>query len=475
MKKAMLWLALSGPLLVSTAQAQALEPALTGPSATSEEVLMAATAAAADDGFAALTFPQWVQEFEQEFQPMGVAQGGTTFFPGSAAVKASPLDRDFGRYLVMAYEQAVFDMRANFVMQTYGRMTAQTIRTLYEDSSTNRDEFPELELENALSGDGSRLSQLLDKALTVAEKKLDTLLVEQGVSPAELQPLTVPQRKELYKNNLTKTITKRAVSSMQGLVPVQTRIFTERGPNGTAVIVGVIAVQSEKTQQFARDISRKQPTLVTGKPRNLADLLPSDNPGYLDEIGLRFTYDEQGRPMLLSYGRTSVAPDPSWSPSRAFQARQNAQSQAQSLAESGIIEFMNVNIQVEESNTLSTQEEEVLERMTQVSADGSKDIQDTRTQIAEAISIFLRSGRAMAQGDLRGTSVLKNWEQEDENGVMHVGTVVGWTYGQLENANAIDARNRNQGGSGQPGAAAANRAIPDQSRTSRRINDKSDF
>src|SRR5690606_1476923 len=98
-----------------------------------------------------------------------------------------------------------------------------------------------------------------------------------------------------------------AVHSMQGLVPVQTRIFTQDGPNGKAVVVGVIAVRSEKTLQFARDISRKQPSLVTGTPRSLTELLPPDPEGYLDEIGLRFAYDEQGRPMLLAYGRISVA------------------------------------------------------------------------------------------------------------------------------------------------------------------------
>ncbi|HUH87464.1 MAG TPA: hypothetical protein VL003_05360 [Pusillimonas sp.] len=469
MRKSILWLALSAAIALNPAQAQPADVLAVTPG-TPEAMVDAATSASGNA--VAETFNDWVSKFEQQFQPMGVAAEGRSFFSGQAAVKGSAQDAAFGKQLAMAYEQAMFDMRADFVLQHYGRLKAQAIRSLYDDSSSNRDEFPEAELESAAKSGGSRLESLLDKALTVVEKKLDSTLIEQGVPADEIQRISVDQKKTLYKDNLHKSIVKRAFHSMQGLVPVQTRIFTEDSGNGKAVVVGVIAVRSEKTQQFARDISRKRPSLVTGSPRALNDLLPADNSGYLDEIGLRFMYDEQGRPMLLSYGRTSVAIAPDWSPSRAFQARQNAQQQAQALAESGIVEFMNTSIQVEESNEVGSVEEEQLERITQFDSGKKGDVQDTRSQVAEAISIFAKSGRATAQGDLRGTSVVKRWEAKDENGVQHVGSVVTWTYSQLHNANAIDAQGKNQQSvkaMGAPGPGV------DQSRSSRMVNDRSDF
>lgn len=442
------------------------------PPSTPEAMVDAATPAAAAIDEPVQSFEDWVAEFETQFQPVGVAAGGRSFFSGQAAVKGGPLDANFGRQLAMAYEQAMFDMRADFVMQTYGRLQTEAVRSLYDDSSSNRDDFPEAELDSASQAGGNRLTALLDKALTLVDKKLDSELIEQGVPAEDLQRISVEQKKTLYKDNLHKSITKRAVHSMQGLVPVQTRIFTQDGPNGKAVVVGVIAVRSEKTLQFARDISRKQPSLVTGTPRTLAELLPPDAEGYLDEIGLRFAYDEQGRPMLLAYGRTSVAVSPDWSASRAFQAKQNATQQAQALAESSIVEFMNTNIQAEQSDELGTVEEEQLARITHFDSGKKADVEDTRRQVSEAISIFTKSGKATAQGDLRGTSVVKRWEQKDEHGVMHVGSVVAWTYGQLDNANAMDAQGRKKAASAGGNTAGA---VTDQSRASRRVNDSSDF
>lgn len=471
MKKHAYCLALLPFLAIAPLHAQVPDDQLVAPT-TPESVVEAATPASADNSDAGANFSDWVASFERQFQPIGIAEGGRSFFVGQAAVIGSPLDANFGRQLAMAYEQAMFDMRADFVMQNYGRLKAEAVRSLYEDSSSNRDDFPETELESAALSGGNRLTQLLDKALTVVDKKLDSQLIEQGVPVDEVQRISVDQKKTLYKNNLHKDIVKRAVHSMQGLVPVQTRIFTEDSANGKVVIVGVIAVRSDKTQQFARDISRKRPSLVTGNPRALNDLLPADSKGYLDEIGLRFTYDEQGRPMLLSYGRTSVAIAPDWSASRAFQARQNATQQAQSLAESSIVEFMNTNIQVEQTDSIGSVEEEQLERITYFDSGKKSDIEDTRKQISEAISTFAKSGRATAQGDLRGTSVVKRWEEKDENGVVHVGSVVAWTYAQLDNANAIDAQGRNRAATARQNAQGA---AADQSRSSRVVNDKSDF
>lgn len=471
MKKSAIFLMLSSMLAWGAVQAQTPDAAVIAPS-TPDALVEAATPAAADNRVAKENFYDWVSSFEKQFQQsMGVAAGGKAFYSGQAAVKGRLLDPNFGKQLAMAYEQAMFDMRADFVMQHYGRLTAEAVRSIYEDSSSNKDEFPAVELAKAADEGGNRLGQLLDKALTVLDKKLDNELIEQGVPAETVARSSIEQKKTLYKNNLHKSITKRAFSSMQGLVPVQTRIFTEETDNGTLVTLGVIAVRSEKTQQFARDISRKQPTLVTGTPRNLDDLLPSSPEGYLDEIGLRFSYDEQGRPMLLAYGRSSVAISPGWSPSRTFQARQNATDQARALAESSIIEFMNTSIQVDQKDEVGAVEEEQLTRLTHFEAGNQTDIQDVRQDVSEAISTHTRTVRSMAQGDLRGTSVVKRWEQQDENNVVHVGTVVAWTYSQLDNANAIDALNRSPSG----GAATPQGNVIGQSRSSRVVNDRSDF
>lgn len=466
-------IALAVSLMTAHHTGMAQQAAPTTASLVPDAVIAAVTPASADTSGSVASFEDWITDFENQFQKIGVASnGGRTFFSGQAIVQGGALDPNFGKKLALAYEQAMFDMRADFIMQNYGRMKVEAIRSLFEDSSSNKDQFDPVELQSAANAGGGRLEALFDKALTLVDKKLDNALIEQGVPPDQVQRMAIEQKKTTYKNNLQKEITKTAFHSMQGLVPVQTRIFTTETGNGKGIVVGIIAVQSEKTRQFAQDIARKRPSLVKGEPNTLKQLLPKDKNGYLDEIGLRFAYDETGTPMLLSYGRSSVAISPDWTPARAFQTKQNAISMARTLAESNIIEFMNTNIQVSETSSFGSQEEELLTQLTNFENGNKAGIEQTREQISETISKIIKSGRATSQGDLRGTSVVQNWEQKDDNGVLHVGSVVTWTYSQLHNANAIDAPNR-QGAktSGANNSGTGN----DQSRSSRLVNQLSDF
>lgn len=50
--------------------------------------------------------------------------------------------------------------------------------------------------------------------------------------------------------------------------------------------------------------------------------------------------------------------------------------------------------------------------------------QEARREVAEASVPSPNPGRSTVQGDLRRTSVVKRWEQKDDNGVLHVGAVV---------------------------------------------------
>lgn len=440
----------------------------------SEALVEAATPADAMPAAAAQSHEDWVADFEQRFgQAIGTAADGRVFYAGMAVISGdNAADPHYGTQLALAYERAMFDMQADYILQTYGRLKARTIRSLFEDQSSNKDAFDPVEFQKAAADGGGRLEALFDKALVLVDKKLDSALAEEGVPPDEIQKMSVEQKKNLYKDNLNKEIIKSAYQSMQGLVPVQTRIFPIQENGKSSMAVAVIAVQSEKTRQFAKDIARKRPSLVKGTPKAVQDLLPADKKGYLDEIGLRFAYDTAGRPMLLAYGRTSVPMDPDWSASRAIRAKQNAQSIAQTLAESNIIEFMNTNIQVSETTNVGDINEDWARQITQIDNGKPGDVQQIKEQIRETTQTIVKSGKAQAVGELRGTSILKRWEEKDANGVVHVGVVVGWTYDQLDNANAIDAQARGKTGAQASGAQGA---ASDQSRASKVINSKNDF
>lgn len=465
-------LALAAALFLGNGAVYAQQDTLS-PAATSEQVVVNAAAAGADDQISAQTFAQWVEEFEAKFKPIGQASNGIAFFSGQAPVRVSPLDPNFGQELALAYEKAMFDMRADFIMQTYGRMASKSIRDVYENGSSNNNDFDPVELDKAAEQGGGRLDVLLDKALNLVDKTLDNALIEQGVPAEDVQKMSVEQRKTNYKNNFRKEIVKTAFRSMQGLVPVQTRIFSEETSNGPVTIVGVIAVQSEKTRQFAMDIARKRPTAVQGEPKELAEILPDDKTKYLNEIGLRFTYDPSGRPMLVSYGRYALSVAPDWKPARVYQSTQNATAIARTLAESSIIEFMNTSVHVSEKTLAGSEEEDLVTKITHFESGKKAGEELQQTALGDTLSSLLKEGRSSASGDLRGTTVVKRWDLKDSanDKVIHVGAVVTWTYDQLNNANAIDAQGRGQ--TTQRPAAAGAAVVPD--RASKTINKISDF
>ena len=473
----------AAPMHTAMAQAQAQPAAGTQavpapapvPAQASEALLDKATGANAMGDEPVQSYADWISEFETQFgQTMGEAQDGRVFYAGWAPISSdSAADPHYGTQLALAYERAMFDMQADYILANYGRLKAKTILTHFEDQSSNKDAFDPVEVDEAVKAGGGRLEALLDKSLTLLDKKLDNELVKEGVPPADIQKMSVEQKKNLYKDNLNKSVLKSAYQNMQGLVPVQTRIFPQTANGKKTMVVAVVAVQSEKTRQFAQDIVRKRPSLVKGDPKLLKDILPANEKGYLNEIGLRFTYDEAGRPMLLSYGRTSVPMAPSWSASRAIRAQQTAQRIAQSLAEANIVAFTNNNIQISENTDVGDTNEEWASKITEIDAGRAGESQQIKEQIADTIQKFSRAGTATANGELRGTTIVKRWSAQDANGVEHVGTVVGWTYGQLDNANAIDAQARGKANGLQQGAAKA--SAGDQARTSKPINSKNDF
>jgi hypothetical protein len=435
----------------------------------SDRALAQATSASADSQISVQSYEDWVREFESRFgQAVGVAREGRTFFSGVANVRVPATDPNYGKEIALAYERAMLDMQADFVLQNYGRQVTRRVLAVLQDASTNAEQFDPVELRQAQ--EQGRVGRIFDKAIALLDKKLDNELVKEGVPPEKVAQMTVQQKKTVYRENLTKEIITSAVRDMQGLVPVQTRIFTQSTPNGKLTRVGVIAAQSAKTRQFAQDVARQRPSLVKGDPNRLTELLPQSEREYLNEIGLRFSYDEQGRPMLLSYGRWSLSIAKDWTPARAMSATQIATEQARGLAESSMIEFMNTNIQVDRSQTLGNVSEEIARRVTRLDDSGAKAYEQTREQVGETIDKLVRNVRSVAQGSLRGTSVVKRWEQTDENGVMHVGTVLTWTYSQLENAQAIDAKPP-------AGSGSAQRSGPtqDESRSSRPVNRARDF
>lgn len=425
-----------------------------------------ATEANFDEGFNEETIDSWINDFENKLGIIiGQAEGGKTFFAGRSAVRVNPLDPAYPKELALAYDKAMLNLQANFILQTYGRMTTERITDEFNDDSTNAREFDKKEVEEAIKK--GKINSILDKVLAIINNELDSKLQEQGVTPDKLGKLSITQKKLLYKDNFKKAMVKKAVQSISGLVPVQTKIITNT--NG-AVELGVIAVMSEKTVQFAKDISKARATNVEGKPKNLKDILPQNNNEYLNEFGLRYTYDSKGKPMLISYGRWSVV-NSSKDPSKNLRKIQNAKEKARMFAESYIGEFMKSNIEASQGTIAESISEEIAEKVTEYDSTGITNESENTNDIGETIDKSFKNIKSKSKFKLRGTSQVKTWEAKDINGLTHVGSVITWTYDQLNNANNIASNKFKK----DEEIKKENKEIKKENKTSKIINDVDDF
>jgi hypothetical protein len=381
------------------------------------------------------TLNDWKRDFEDKFGvTIGITEDGKTFFFGEAVVRVNPLDSAYAKELALTYDKAMLNLQSNFILQTYGDFAAQAISDEFVDDSTNAREFAPVKLkEEAAQG---KVGLILDKFVDVVDKKLDAMLVEQGVPVDEIQKQTIEQKKLLFKDNFRKDMTKKAFASMSGLVPVQTKILTTSRGGKKTVKLGIIAIMSDKTVQFAKDMAKRRTTNVKGKPSSIKNILPLDSKGYLDEVGLRYVYDKKGRPMLISYGRWSVVGKTS-NAARYERKIQNAKEKARMFAEANIGEFMKSNINAAQGVVAESINEEVASKISTIENNKVINEEEQSKEIGETLDKSFKKLTRSSKFKLRGTSQITTWEATDENGILHVGSVVSWTYSQLENANNI--------------------------------------
>ena len=448
----------------------AIAPLLFLQSSLAQEVASESQVAAAeaDSAFNRLSFNQWVKDFEKQFAPIGrpYPATGRTFYKSKAVVRVPTNHPSYAKELVLAYEKAMLELQVTFILQNYGTITTKRISEFMSDDSENARQFDDRQPGTAspLKSSGTKIE--MDKLLADIDTRVDQYLAQQGESRDKVSRMSTTEKKQLFRNNLIRETVKSAVQNMRGLVPVQTRLFTLSTSNGERTQIGIIAVQSEKTRQFAEDIRMQRTSMVKGSGKVIDDYLPKTDAELLNELGFRFVYDENGHPMLISYGRWGVASE-NPNPTRHLMNVENAQRTAQTLAEAWIAEFAGTRLQVLDARTQGSVMEEIATRITHYENSAKIGTEDAIEDIGNTIDKSLRSVKSDATISLKGTSEIKVWEEKDSSGQVHVGSIITWTAAQLTNAQNIDRNGTAAGGNNGP-------AVKDN-RGSRVVNSKDDF
>ena len=393
-------------------------------------------------------------EFKEKFQiEYGQTTNGKTFYTGSANVLVPDTDPQFSKALQLAYQKALMDLQKEFIKDAFGRIATEKISNYEADNSTNAREFEDLPK-------GGTMEQIFNKITQLAGAKLDKALGDLGVN---VEGLNEERKKTLFKEEFMIKNMTNAFGKMSGLVPVQTVITQKRGEYK----VGIIAVMSDKTRQIAQDMSLGRKSLITGKGKEIKEYLPKETKGYLNEYGIRLIYDENGAPVILSYGNwgfTPVANNNRMTNRLEDDAKKNAATQA----DAAIMEFININISLKDERTTGEQYEEIIKQSINLKENSTQEQEQTIANIIDKVSTKVK---ATTSGKIRGIRTLKTWDYTGENGVEYVGAVRFYSYDNLANTNeALNPKASSANTKTSGGAKPAN-----VQRQSNVVNDIDDF
>lgn len=368
------------------------------------------------------TIKDFFKEFKNNYDiEFGDTQNGITFYSGSNLVSKGADDPDFSRALSIAYQRALLKVQAEYIKDNFGRQASQKLLDYERDESSNAREFEDLPK-------GGTLKQIWDKVTRLAGAKLDKALQDLGVSA---EGLTEEQKKKIFQNKFMMDNLVKAAGSMKGLVTVQT--FVAQNEDG-AYEVGVIAVMSNKTVQIAEDMRLQRESLIKGKGgKPIKEYLPKNEKDFVNEYGTRLVYDENGSPMILSYGSWGFVPRSKDSIELSRQ-REHALKQATLQANAAIIEFINIAINTADTGNIGEELSTELTKTVNIQ-DGSDFIKEENfNNVLDKVKEYVKT---KSEGNLRGIRTLEDWAYTAENGARHVGVVRYYSFRNVENANEI--------------------------------------
>jgi len=381
---------------------------------TAADIAQAARPQVTDPG---MEIEALIEDFEAS--PLGQSfrdRPGLFYTTASTVVMAKPESRDWGNARVMAYKEALLKAQAKYVEHLGVSVRTESINRLFDDK-TQMPSFSEADLRAS-----SKLGELFDKAVAVVGGKLDGELQEMGIDPAEFRAAPQEKRAKLFERSVAETTVTRARQTLTGVIPVKT--FEAHNENGDhAVAVAIVA--SSKFRQFVHDIAQSKgdiaPDPAKASPQPLLQMLRSDKRALINEFGIRRMYDEQGYPVLISFGQAS-------NPYRGDDYQQRADNRELSYAAAKASSYANFAYLFNATGASEQATSQKMSRQTSgvVRAEGQS-ITESEEQTQEFIQTIDREISARGSiSNLPGTRELFRWSEKhplyghEINGVVYI-------------------------------------------------------
>jgi hypothetical protein len=330
---------------------------------------------------------------------------------GVSAVLVSSTSRDWVMQRSAAYDNALLQAEADYVMQQGLQITDQTSARFFHAADQGPPPYD--------SGrEPGKQAELVRKVVALASGKLDGELRNLGIDPKEYGEAPQPQRYLQMQSALKRETARRAMGELTGLVPVQT--FEGHDGRGNYT-VGVVAVVSPAMKELAREVLTAHGE-IQADPTRAQDLtqLYANRTELVRDFGVRRMFDGAGSPVLISFAQW--ASDYAGSdPAVAQEYRGMAIEQATATADGQIAQFLSGSMMVD-SNSQTGRD---LEKQAEQLPDGyAQDDAATKT----VTSGLLKTMRSRANVQVTDIQTFYTWSgKHPDTGQQIVGVIRMWS------------------------------------------------
>lgn len=321
--------------------------------------------------------------------------GGAYIGWGTATVAVSPEDARFGQFRAVAAQQAFLNAQTQFIAFMNQQTTTDLAVSQFSDSGDADALRRDLEAERAPKG---RLRLIAEKALAVTEAKLDQLLIDLGVDPAEIEGKTRPEKVTLYKDSTLRRTLTQAVGQSAGVRVLNT--FEGIDENGLSVI-GVLIVQSPTFRALASALRQDSVAGLQGKPgRPIPEQVNAPVEQMVDNFGVRVLFDENGDRALVSFGQWAIRSG-GGSARAVDRRRQTALDQARMQADAQLAEFAAGSVAFASESLVGQVVEEYVNRH----PDGFQEA----GELEQLVDRLQTDARVTAELRIRGLADIRTW------------------------------------------------------------------
>lgn len=373
---------------------------------------------------ATITSNQLTSEVEGLVAQLNAANRGSWFGYSIVTVEGSHSHPDWGKQRVLAFQRAMADIENNYIQFSGQQIASERLTEYFSDNAFEAEEF-----DWSASGNDAAWRRMFNKAVALTEAQLDNLLRESGVSPQDFDQMTAEQKQIEFRDSIQREVSRESFGNLAGMITVRTyEGFDEDGNYKVAVVSGV----SENMKQLAYQIQHSRGDIAPSSDRRdtLTPILSRTAEQMVMDYGIRRLYDENGYPVLVSFGQWAVSYQGEDS-RRVDRHRDAAYRQAEIQADAALAEFIRSRATYADSSEIASVYEEstTVDENNQFSAQAGSSITD----------IIRESSSRNTNINVTGIANLRRWHtQHPQNpDQLIVGVVRYWSPVNETNAREI--------------------------------------